>query len=310
MRGPSTVSIRSAIMTEYINNIAGIWWAWMWPMFWQVSLLIVLIGLVDLCIRSHVRPQVRYILWVLVFVRLVLPVGLVLPGRFLIAADSAHQPTPMLSWQAYVMLAWITGVLVLSGWMLVSSRRLRQMYHGKTKRADLPQRFRQSLIHVSKRLNLRQLPDVVLSSKVASPAVFGVFRPVLLINISQLSRRELEHILLHELAHIKRGDLIVHVFGLLLQIIYWFNPLLWLAHRRLHRLQDLCCDTMIVRILRDKTNEYKQTILDTTPRLLTGPISQAAEALGLTENDGHLSDHLSSLGKSKLDSEPLVVSRD
>ncbi len=66
-------------MIEQINNIAGVWWAWMWPMFWQVGLLIVLIGLVDLLIRRRVWPQVRYALWLLVLVKLVLPPSLALP---------------------------------------------------------------------------------------------------------------------------------------------------------------------------------------------------------------------------------------
>ena len=66
-------------MIEQINNAAGMWWAWMWPMFWQVGLLIVLIGLVDLLIRRRFWPQVRYALWLLVLVKLILPPGLALP---------------------------------------------------------------------------------------------------------------------------------------------------------------------------------------------------------------------------------------
>ena len=60
-------------MIEQINKIAEIWWSWMWPMFWQAGALIVLLGVVDLVIRKRVWPQLRYALWLLVLVKLVLP---------------------------------------------------------------------------------------------------------------------------------------------------------------------------------------------------------------------------------------------
>jgi len=60
-------------MIEQLNIIADAWWSWMWPMFWQVGMLIVLIGAVDLVIRRLVWPQVRYALWLLVLVKLILP---------------------------------------------------------------------------------------------------------------------------------------------------------------------------------------------------------------------------------------------
>jgi len=60
-------------MIEQINRIAEIWWNWMWPMFWQVSVLIGFIALIDFLIRKHVWPQLRYALWLLVLVKLLLP---------------------------------------------------------------------------------------------------------------------------------------------------------------------------------------------------------------------------------------------
>ena len=60
-------------MIEQINNLAQLWWSWMWPMFWQVSLLIAIIALVDLFLRKRVWPKVRYTLWLLVFIKLIIP---------------------------------------------------------------------------------------------------------------------------------------------------------------------------------------------------------------------------------------------
>ena len=77
-------------MIEQMNHIGQLWWSWMGPMFWQVSVLIVLIGAIDLLLRRWAWPQVRYALWLLVLVKLVLPPGLSLPTSItspLIAPD-------------------------------------------------------------------------------------------------------------------------------------------------------------------------------------------------------------------------------
>jgi hypothetical protein len=60
-------------MISQLNHIAQIWWQWMGSMFWQVSLFIILIALLDMVIRRRVWPQVRYILWGLVFLKLIIP---------------------------------------------------------------------------------------------------------------------------------------------------------------------------------------------------------------------------------------------
>ena len=262
-------------MIEQINNLAANWWGWMWPMFWQVGLLVVLIGLVDLLLRRRVWPQVRYALWLLVLVKLVVPPSLALPTSLTsgfgplawgivqhqplaeqtetasvdqgvgivagpavnveamagmeppmaavqeampmdaaamnpeprVAADPADAAGAAISWQGYAMLGWLVGVLILTGWL---AARFWQLRHGQLARAasgEKPQWFEELLAETAKTLRLGRLPKVVLSPTTVSPAVFGVFRPVLPIpveDINRLSRIEIEHVLLHELAHIKR----------------------------------------------------------------------------------------------------------
>ena len=56
-----------------INSAAEGWWNWMWPMLWQVGILIVFIGAIDLLLRKRVWPQVRYALWLLVLIKLIIP---------------------------------------------------------------------------------------------------------------------------------------------------------------------------------------------------------------------------------------------
>jgi len=69
-------------MVEQINHLAQGWWDWTLAMFWQVGLLIVLIALVDRLIRKWAWAQLRYALWSLVLVKLVLSPGFSLPSAF------------------------------------------------------------------------------------------------------------------------------------------------------------------------------------------------------------------------------------
>ena len=68
-------------MIELINEIAGKWFEWEIGMLWQVGVLIGIIWVVDLFMRRWAWPQVRYALWLLILVKLVLPPTLTSPTR-------------------------------------------------------------------------------------------------------------------------------------------------------------------------------------------------------------------------------------
>ena len=67
-------------MIEVINNISMSWWGWMSAMFWQVSLLLVLVACIDMLIKRWAWPQLRYALWLLVVVKLIIPPGVSMHG--------------------------------------------------------------------------------------------------------------------------------------------------------------------------------------------------------------------------------------
>ena len=69
-------------MIETLNGMGASWWGWMGPMLWQVALLALVVWLVDLVLRRRGWPQVRYALWLLVLLKLVLPPTLTLPTSF------------------------------------------------------------------------------------------------------------------------------------------------------------------------------------------------------------------------------------
>ncbi|MGB8226431.1 MAG: M56 family metallopeptidase [Sedimentisphaerales bacterium] len=335
-------------MTAILNQIAKKWFSWQLSMFWQVGLLIIIIAGLDLLIKKWVWPQVRYALWLLILVKLVLPPTLTSPTSFTaeipfmvkqtaikisqpqtsshaikpvivpatepIPADTTTQPveiipapytasaTPagaFLSGKTYVFFVWLAGVGILSGWLIIRLSNLRHQ-HLKDKRSNLPERLEDLLVSTARKLGLKKTPQVILTNKVCCPAVFGIFRPVLLMpadKLQNMTSQDAEHIFLHELAHIKRGDLFVHAVYMILQIVYWFNPLLWLIRKNLQNLRELCCDATVARLLREKTTGYRQTLLETARQLLAEPVDPGLGLLGLFENSSWLVDRLRWLEK-------------
>ncbi|HNS22923.1 MAG TPA: M56 family metallopeptidase [Sedimentisphaerales bacterium] len=361
-------------MVEQLNAVARLWWDWSVGMFWQVGLLILLIATIDRLIRRRAWPQLRYALWSLILVKLLLPPSLSLPSGivpglqpvvqqalarlepegpgtdesrvlFLLNEDllsvgsvpaetsrstgilpvssmgvvplelalthgqdahatdgrDAHATivphgvttngSPLFVWQVYAMVASLAGTLILGIWLVLRLRSLVGRQAQETAAASLPQSFYNQLADCARRLELRFIPRVVVTKRLATPAVFGVFRPVLLMPrgyLGKLSRRDTEHMLLHELAHIKRGDLIAHGLYMLLQIVYWYNPLLWLVRRQVHHLRELSCDATVAELLREQTKAYRQTLLETARRLLTSSVEPGLGLLGLFEDSNRL----------------------
>jgi len=326
-----------------LNDLAQSWWNWVVPMFWQVSLLAVLVALVDRFTEKKLWPQVRYALWLLVFVKLVLPPTLsspvsmtshvlpplsgasvvsepissefdaaVTPPAGPVAAEPAHgspdgpsavtatqngaesRPS-VLDWRVFPMAAWFCGILFLFGWTIRRYVRLRRTCLSQNPAPSVPAGLRDLLRSLCRVLKMRRAPALVFSDRIGSPAVFGVFRPVLLLPDDYRERRpddSMRHVLLHELCHIRRKDLLVHAAIGCLQILYWFQPLLWLSHRRVRHLRELCCDATVACALKEDAAGYRETLLDAAGSLLRPRPGEALGFLGLMENPGGLLNRL------------------
>lgn len=133
------------------------------------------------------------------------------------------------------------------------------------------------------------------------PAVVGILRPVILLPagaMSGLTPYQLEAILLHELAHVRRNDLLVQIGQMLVEAIFFFNPAVWWISRQLRIEREACADHAATRVL-GKPDQYVQVLADWAQRLLApdpsanptpAPITAAAMALTGPERPGTLLD--------------------
>ncbi|MFC1574170.1 M56 family metallopeptidase [Candidatus Latescibacterota bacterium] len=97
------------------------------------------------------------------------------------------------------------------------------------------------------------------------PAVAGFIRPRIFLPprlADNWPADDLEPILLHEVAHIKRNDLLVNWLQIAVQTVYFFHPLVWFANRRIRLLREEVCDDIAVHVIGDRRKRYTKSMLD------------------------------------------------
>lgn len=116
-----------------------------------------------------------------------------------------------------------------------------------------------------KELGVRQPVRVFELDHWPSPAVFGGRRPCLLLPAGMaqdLGKGPLRQVFLHELVHVQRHDFLMNWLFILIQAWHWFNPLVWLALRRVRAARELVCDARVLQGLNaSERTQYGQTLL-------------------------------------------------
>jgi protocatechuate 3,4-dioxygenase beta subunit len=177
------------------------------------------------------------------------------------------------------MLAWAAVVV---GWLLAFGwAQARAAWLLGRARADGPAPV--DLDELRRRAGVRQRVGLLVTPLVSSPAVWGLVRARVLLPpglAEELSPRQLQWVLLHELAHIRRGDLWVALFQRVLQAVYFFNPAVWVANRLIDQQREFACDDAALAASALPRRECGAVFLTLVERADTGP-ALAAPGLGL-----------------------------
>lgn len=162
----------------------------------------------------------------------------------------------------FFLVVWIVGVLALVAVYGCGCRRLRSIKQSATKPTS---RIHKRLDACKLRLGLNRDVSLLQSRYIAAPVSFGWRKPFVVLpkEIDGLSVSELDNVLLHELAHIKHGDLITNYLFCGILALYWCNPFVWIAIRQMRRDREAYCDWAVLNELTDEAERisYGQTIL-------------------------------------------------
>jgi beta-lactamase regulating signal transducer with metallopeptidase domain len=152
----------------------------------------------------------------------------------------------------YLDAFWLVGVFCLTlrtigGWWLI-----RKLRHSSLQKASHTLRI--GLDRIRLQMGIPRFVDLRLSSRIASPLTVGVIRPLILLPITaltSLSPEQLEVVLAHELAHIRRADYFWNILQTMIETLFFFHPAVWWISRRLREQRELCCDDIAVQTCQD-----------------------------------------------------------
>jgi beta-lactamase regulating signal transducer with metallopeptidase domain len=233
---------------------------------WQGSLLALLLWMIKTIAPTSAR--IRYTAASLIM--LMMPVALVVT----IARDFRHQPAPAIIaphaplvaatapilatspveqmtgvgvW-GWVVCLWLAGVVLLSlratgGWMR-AQRLKRRVLPASGELQDMMTRLKQRLV-------ISTPVRFYTSAMVEVPTVIGWVRPYLLLPVTALtglSASQLEAILAHELAHIRRHDYLVNLLQTAIETVLFYHPAVWWVGKQMRIEREHCCDDIAVAV--------------------------------------------------------------
>jgi len=168
---------------------------------------------------------------------------------------AASHGSPMKQWAVerlplampWLLAVWFMGVLLLSlrfAGGLVTAQRLKRVDD-----SAVVQLWQEKLIALCVRLRVSRPVRLCESALVEVPTVIGWLRPVILIPISAvtgLSAEQLEALLAHELAHIRRCDYLVNLLQTTIETLLFYHPAVWWVSRQIRQEREHCCDDLAV----------------------------------------------------------------
>jgi beta-lactamase regulating signal transducer with metallopeptidase domain len=264
-----------------------------WNNSLRACVLIIVVLVVQALAGKRLPARFRYALSLLVLLRLIVPVtpasswsvfNLIrrdrpspaatpnLPSAVPAADMVAHHPNqqPAVSNQSrrpsLVRLAaemWLCGGAIFFLAMLWHHRKFARWV------AQLPTATDPRLLELVEQCKgeagVRCAVRIASAPKWDTAAVYGFRRPCLLLPermLDTLERREGRLVLLHELVHIRRHDVFVNWIGVVALALHWFNPLAWVAMRRLRADQELACDAAVLGLIEQaERGAYGRTLL-------------------------------------------------
>src|SRR5260221_2246046 len=288
---------------ETLNRWGGNLSGFAWPMLWQSSLLIAILFVFDFLFRRKLRASMRYALWLVVLVNLCVPLTLALQTgpawwlqrppppvvakplpHFTVTYDNAPlpempqtpppvfvPPKPVMNFAAWLLVISASISVALLVWLLVRWWQITR----QVSRAQSSERLVALAGEAQKIVGMKFKVQVKLTVNSMSPAVCGVFRQAILIPqwlMSNFSDGQLRAGLLHELIHLRRRDVWVNFLQTLLQIFYWWHPLVWLANARIRRVREEAVDDAVMLALRDGAESYAPTLLEVAKLALNRPL--------------------------------------
>ena len=198
------------------------------------------------------------------------------------ASRLAEQLPTGIDWLPWFVAAWAAGVLVSSARLAGGWAQARRLLHHDATAADAA--WAEAVSRLSARLGLRRPVRLLESARVQVPVVIGALRPVLLLPasaISGLAPAQVEAVLAHELAHIRRHDYLVNLLQSVVETLLFYHPGVWWVSHTIRVEREHCCDDLAVSACGDPVLYARALTAIETMR-------QGSTGMALAVSDGSL----------------------
>ena len=152
----------------------------------------------------------------------------------------------------FVLVLWTAGVLLFSLRLLAGWLRVQRL--ARSAAAAASPESEERLRRLAERMQLGRAVRLVRSALVEVPTVIGAMRPVILLPLAALSgmnSEQIEMILAHELAHIRRNDYFVNIIQSVIETLFFYHPAVWWVSRQVRIERENCCDDLAVSFCGD-----------------------------------------------------------
>jgi beta-lactamase regulating signal transducer with metallopeptidase domain len=165
---------------------------------------------------------------------------------------SQAAPLDLSRFLPWLDIAWLLGVACLStrtigGWRLI--QRLR-----RSALVEAPEAAHANFVRLCERLGITRQVNLYISQHIQGPLAIGVVRSLVILPASALmalSPEQLEAVLAHELAHVRRADYLWNLIQTMVETLLFFHPAVWWLGSRLRQQRELCCDDVAVQSCAD-----------------------------------------------------------
>ena len=202
--------------------------------------------------------------------------GAAVAGRSATVSAGGASRSRAFAARSWLVALWALGAFVLLVRLALSAWAVRRV----VRRARVLDRedWQQPLYEIADRLGLDDAPRLLQSDRATIPFATGLLAPriVLPVDSESWSRERRCAVLIHELGHVRRRDMLAHAIGRVVCALYWFHPLVWTAAKRLRIESERACDDLALA-LGARPSEYAEHLLD----IVTQVRDQATPAVAL-----------------------------
>jgi hypothetical protein len=152
-----------------------------------------------------------------------------------------------------VFAGWLLGVILLSIWNGMGWVRVRRMARMEVRAVEEGWLVR--LSELKARMGIGRAVALLESARVQVPTVIGWLKPVILVPasvFSGLSPRQLDAVLAHELAHVRRHDYLINLLQTLVETLLFYHPAVWWVSRQVRIERESCCDDLALEVCGDR----------------------------------------------------------